>query len=95
MRKGNSLSVSGVDAEYLDVPFVYYLGYAAEDENGKILKTDGSGFNGRVRVWPDSGRNVKVFYKGTILQKVSDIISILTIVVISGGWLFVSKMKRK
>ena len=78
-RDRNALNVTAPDSEYLDVPFIYYLGYTAADTNGNALKTDGNGENGRVRVYTGGAENVRVSYSGTLLQKAADIISLLTL----------------
>ncbi len=84
-RDRNSLSVdlSGIEGDYIDVPFVYYKGYAAEDENAVPLKVDGNGENGRVRVYTDGAARIRVFYKGTLLQNTADIISLLSWIIIA------------
>ncbi len=83
-RYKNTLSVSKAAGEYIDVPFVYYLGYAAVDSYGKSLNVDGTGKNGRVRVWTDGAGEFTVYYKGTFMQTFSDIISILTLIILAG-----------
>ncbi len=78
-RKANSLDISDLpSSEYIDVPFLYYKGYAAVSDTKKDLRLDGSGSNGRIRVYPDGATSVHVYYRGTVLQKVSDLISFLT-----------------
>ncbi|MCR4589529.1 MAG: YfhO family protein [Lachnospiraceae bacterium] len=91
-RQGNSLYVKDVNSEYVDVPFVYYLGYAAEDENGNPCRTDGSGENGRVRVYTGGAGNLHVYYKGTLLQRTADIISIAALILLI--LLFIRKKKQ-
>ena len=83
-RDKNTLSVSNLtgNEKYIDVPFVYYKGYAAVSESGEKLECDGSGENGRVRVYTSGAKSVKVYYSGTILQKVSDALSILAWLII-------------
>ncbi len=81
-RYGNTLTAEDPGSEYLDVPFVYYKGYAAEDDSGRALRTDGSGENGRVRVYTGGAGSIRVAYRGTPLQKAADLISILTLVVL-------------
>ena len=76
-RVKNTLYVENVpeDVDYLDVPFIYYKGYAASDENGEPLYIDGSGNNGKARVYPKGSSYVRVYYKGTPVQKISWLIS--------------------
>lgn len=71
------------DFEYVDVPFVYYLGYSAKKENGEKIRLDGNGQNGLVRVYPD-GYNGKIviYYEGTLIQKISQIVSLTTAIFI-------------
>ena len=67
---------------YLELPFVYYKGYSAYIDNKKIDTYEG--INGLVNVNIDknySSGKIKVFYEGTILQKVTRWISILTLIV--------------
>ena len=80
IRDRNSLSVDlgNYKGEYIDVPFVYYKGYKAEDSEGNTLKIDGSGENGRARVWLNGENFIKVSYSGTVLQHAADILSIVT-----------------
>lgn len=80
-RYKNRLTVTVDKAEYVDVPFIYYKGYAAKCDNGQQLSVDGSGDNGEVRVYSNGySGNIEVYYKGTTLQHLSKIISILTVV---------------
>ena len=80
-RRKNTLTVNAAGSEYLDVPFVYYTGYTAVDEKGQRLIIDGSGDNGRIRVYTSGAESVYVYYAGTPLQKAADIISLLTLIV--------------
>ena len=79
-RRGGSLSFSASGESYVDVPFVYYKGYASLDPSGKELRTDGSGKNGRVRVWDPGTGEIRVFYKGTALQRFADILSVIAVI---------------
>ncbi len=61
---------------YIDVPFVYYKGYAAENtETGEELTVTGEGRNGCVRVYTNGAGRVHVFYRGTLLQHIGTAIS--------------------
>ncbi len=77
-RKGGSLTFSASGEAYVDVPFVFYKGYSSVDSSGAELRTDGSGYNGRVRVWDPGEGEVRVYYKGTALQRFADILSFFT-----------------
>lgn len=62
---------------YVDAPFVYYKGYAAKTPDMNYLYLDGSGNNGLVRVYPNGYTGeVIVSYEGTIIQKLSEILSL-------------------
>lgn len=81
-RYKNELSVSGIPAgaEYIDVPFVYYKGYAAMDRNtGERLAVSGEGNNGLVRVYTKGRENIRVWYAGTAAQLAGSVISILSL----------------
>ncbi len=96
-REKNTLSVAGLSPElsWVDVPFLYYKGYRAVSGEGKELLTDGTGANGRVRVYPEGAGEIRVFYGGTALQKVSDLISLLALAGLGAGLVFFLKRKRK
>ncbi len=74
------------DYKYVDVPFIYYLGYAAmitdETGAGTALRVTGEGRNGMCRVYLNGNSRgiLRVYYRGTTLMKVSDAISIITFV---------------
>ena len=84
--------------EYLDIPFVYYKGYAAQlttDSGERIsLKVDGSGHNGLCRVYMngnDNG-NLRVYYKGTKIMNISYLISMVTIIAVTA--VYMNKKKK-
>ncbi len=70
--------------DYVDVPFIYYLGYRAElvkeDGSSRELKITGEGNNGMCRVYlKDMGQGrLKVTYKGTLLSGISVWISVIS-----------------
>ncbi|MBR1914501.1 MAG: hypothetical protein IJ827_06740 [Lachnospiraceae bacterium] len=85
-RYKNEIRVSSVPdtAEYVDVPFVYYKGYAATDtDSGSVLDVSAEGMNGCVRVYTDGARNIRVYYKGTLIQHISDVVSIVCIIALA------------
>lgn len=79
---------SNIDSSYnyADVPFIYYKGYKAEisDESGKHqLAIDGLGKNGLSRVYLNGNTGkLRVYYAGTALQKISSLVSGLSILLI-------------
>ena len=67
--------------QYVDVPFVYYKGYAAVDpETNSALALSGEGENGTVRIHTDGSRAVRVYYKGTALQHIGSALSLGTLI---------------
>ena len=95
IREKNSLIIETEDkTTYLDVPFVYYKGYAAKlMETGKKLTVTGNGENGVCRVILPEGEKGKilVYYEGTLIQKISGVLSGL----ILAGILIFAVKKRK
>ncbi|MBR1523643.1 MAG: hypothetical protein IJ641_04215 [Lachnospiraceae bacterium] len=82
-RSKNEIYIDEVppDAEYIDVPFIYYIGYAAENvETRGSLALSGEGKNGRVRVYTDGASSIRVYYKGTVLQHMADAVSTGTVI---------------
>lgn len=79
--------------EYIDVPFIYYKGYRAElsDDTGKVtsLPVSGEGNNGMCRVYMQGleGGRLKVKYSGTWLMHLSEIISVITVIMITAIWI--------
>lgn len=74
--------------KYVDVPFIYYLGYKAtiSDGEGKteILPVTGEGHNGMCRVYlqgHDKGR-LRVSYAGTGIVHISSAVSIVTLILL-------------
>ena len=97
-RYKNELYVDAVpeDTEYIDVPFIYYKGYAAEKANDRTgLSVTGEGHNGRVRVYTAGTGKIHVYYKGTMLQHVGDIVSAGALVCIILYFLIPAIRKRK
>ena len=97
-RYKNELYVDAVpeDTEYIDVPFIYYIGYAAEKANDRTgLSVTGEGHNGRVRVYTAGTGKIHVYYKGTMLQHVGDIVSAGALVCIIMYFLIPAIRKRK
>lgn len=84
VRNKNELSFTSTgNSKYVDVPFIYYKGYCAKADNNQELLVDGSGINGMTRVYTDSYEGeVRVYYKGTLLQMVSKGISFCGVVLL-------------
>lgn len=77
-RDKNSLTVD-IDKAcgYIDVPFIYYKGYVARDEEGVVIYSDGKGNNGLTRVYTGTyAGKITVSYEGTVLQKLAAILSL-------------------
>lgn len=96
---GYSFSVETIDAEY-EVPLIYYKGYQAilvteggEEYSLELTKSDES----LIEIHNDTQKSgtVYVWYKGTVLQKVSECISLVTVVSIIAWCIYNStKVKR-
>ncbi len=79
-RNTNELSlIMPARADFVDVPFIYYKGYAAVNQNGRQLVVDGGGSNGSVRIYNPEAGLIRVYYAGTVAQKVSMVISVLSL----------------
>ncbi|MCR5777387.1 MAG: hypothetical protein K6G84_08235 [Lachnospiraceae bacterium] len=87
-RDKNTLEVINLtgNEKYIDVPFIYYKGYVAEADGQRIEVASESGENGRVRIYPDGAKSVKVYYNGTIIQNISTALSVVTWLMIA-AWL--------
>ncbi|WP_156032770.1 hypothetical protein [Prevotella sp. 10(H)] len=72
-----NINVNTQDADSLELPLFYYKGYTAEIDNETLPVRQSK--NGLVQIPVDKSEDVKVYYKGTIIQKVSYCISILAI----------------
>lgn len=83
------------DCEHIDIPLIYYKGYKAyytnKDGEKIYLPVNISYNNNQVRVGnlPDEDIEITVVYEGTIVQKISVYISIITII-----FLFAFKIQK-
>ena len=72
------------DHKWYDIPYVYYKGYHAYLDNGEELRTDENTVSGKVRVYmPENAEDIiriTVCYRKTAIQKLSYIISFISIV---------------
>lgn len=83
-RDKNTLCIKALgNEEYIDVPFIFYKGYAATAEDGAYLAVDGDGENGSVRVYTKGySGDIRVYYAGTFIQKLSAVISLLSLIIL-------------
>ncbi|MDR0839622.1 MAG: hypothetical protein LBN99_08315, partial [Oscillospiraceae bacterium] len=73
--------------DYAELPLYYYPGYAARDADGGAL-TVGAGENGVVRVdLPSGGGSVSVSYREPLSYRVSEIISLLALIILTALYL--------
>ena len=87
-----SVDVSVISPDTLELPLTYYKGYKATLD---ILKYDipvEESDNGLVQVKVAQSANLKVYYHGTIMQKISWYVSLLSIVLLA---IFVLYKRRK
>ena len=68
---------------YIDIPMFYYKGYVIESLNDNKKYKIEKGNNNVIRINLLDQDKVKVYYKGTIIQKVSLIISLITVLILS------------
>lgn len=95
MRSANELSFDVDTAvDYVDVPFIYYKGYAARTADGQTLEVDGLGTNGSVRVYTKDVKGaIQVYYEGTLTQHLTTVIS--SIYVIGIVFIFFKKKRER
>jgi hypothetical protein len=74
------LSVATTSATTIELPLIYYKGYAATIDAKSIPVEESS--RGLVQISADRSGSVKVYYEGTIVQKVSWYITIVSIFVL-------------
>lgn len=84
------VDISRVDN--LELPLIYYKGYTAK-LNGENICVSESG-NGLVEIAANKSGNIQVYYGGTIIQKLSWIITLLSILGLC-FYIFLSKRKRR
>ena len=76
----------------LELPLIYYKGYTAKlnGENISVSESD----NGLVQIPVNKSGDIKVYYGGTIIQKLSWIITLLSILSLC-AYIFLSKKKEE
>lgn len=82
--------------QYYDVPYIYYRGYSAVDENGNQYEVDKNSDTGMTRVFIPDDLNetvrITVTYTGTRYQTVSYLVSLFTLVLLT--WYGIMKKRR-
>ncbi len=71
-----SLNVEANGSSTLELPLIYYKGYKAELNNAEIPVSESD--NGLVQIAVNQSGQVKIYYGGTVLQKVSWFISLIS-----------------
>ncbi|GAB6121886.1 6-pyruvoyl-tetrahydropterin synthase-related protein [Dysgonomonas termitidis] len=75
-----SLDVDVYIPDSLELPLVYYKGYAAEMDGKRLPVSESS--KGLVQIPVDKQGHVKVWYNGTIIQRISYCVSIISIIIL-------------
>lgn len=92
LKSGNRIIFDYLDNQkydYCDIPMLYYKGYTAKliDSNGfkTELNVSGEGLNGNIRVEMPEGKTGEVIvdYTGTIIQKISYLISCIVYITLT------------
>lgn len=66
------------DKDVLELPLIYYKGYAAYQDNNKLQITESE--TGLVEINVPSSGHIKVFYEGTLIQTIGLYLSIISII---------------
>lgn len=77
-----------------ELPLTYYKGYQMAYDNDKLAKPVKESGNGLVEIQASRSGNVRVWYAGTVIQKISPYISIISILLLC-IYIFVSNKKKK
>ncbi|MBK5719685.1 hypothetical protein JGH11_02240 [Dysgonomonas sp. Marseille-P4677] len=86
-----NIDIEVQDSDSLELPLLYYKGYVAKLEKEELAITQSK--RGLIQIPVDKSGSVKVYYKGTIIQKVSYYISILSIFVLC-IYIFLQKRRK-
>ena len=81
----------------LELPYIYYLGYTVTTEQNEKIQTFESD-NGMLAIKLDENienAHITVKYKGTIIEKVSYVISIISIITFIGYWVYYKRMSKQ
>lgn len=82
-----NIQTNGKDS--IELPLIYYKGYAALLDGEETAVSESR--NGLVQIPVDKSGRVEVWYKGTLIQKISFILTILSIFVLC---IYIYKQKR-
>lgn len=80
-------------SETLELPLIYYKGYVVKQDNEEIPPV-GESKNGLVEILIDKPGHITVYYGGTPIQKLSWIITLLSIIGLC-AYIFLSKKERR
>lgn len=86
-----SFSVEAINKDTIELPLFYYKGYEVMSDGGKDVSIEESE-NGLVQVSVSGTTNIEVFYAGTMTQRVSLIITLLSFIVLIA---YIVLQKRK
>ncbi|HMM02803.1 MULTISPECIES: 6-pyruvoyl-tetrahydropterin synthase-related protein [unclassified Dysgonomonas] len=86
-------ATGNIGSETLELPLIYYKGYVVKQDNEKIPPV-GESKNGLVEILIDKPGHITVYYGGTPIQKLSWIITLLSILGLC-FYIFLSKRKRR
>jgi hypothetical protein len=89
-KDGLSFSLKASQKEVLELPLIYYKGYRAE-LNNKELEV-GESKNGLLEIIAGQQGEVKVYYAGTVVQKISVWITLFSLLALI-GYLFYKKYR--
>lgn len=89
------LNLSGAaNGEYVEVPLLYYPGYAAKDDHGNSLEIV-KGTNNVLRVMlQDKTKNINIRYAGLTRFKIGCVLSLLTIAGLAALWFYRRKKEQ-
>lgn len=87
-----SFNIQATEATVVELPFIYYKGYTALLNDNELPVSESE--NGLVQIPVDQSGSVKVYYGGTIVQKVSWYITIVSIFALC-IYIFVQKKRKQ
>ena len=85
-----AFNLNATNGEALELPLIYYKGYTARLE-GKAIPVSES-YNGLVQLTGNQSGMVEVYYGGTIIQRISLCITVLSILSLC---IFIFLQKRR